>query len=336
MARGRFIADTVAKDARLNSLSIEAELVYLLTIPHLDRDGMIEGDPDILWGTVCPKRRQFLDTMATFIQEWANVGLVVCYDTDEGVVLWFRGFAKNQTGMRYERESASRFPTPPGFIRTESGIVPEPIQTETAMQRPSAPSSPPPSDPNPYQRQPAPGEYLPGVGMPRHRRQHADLHHLSKQRDAVGLSAPEMTVLVDALLAKMNARGIADLDTDMGADELRQAQEAILALAGLGHKTADQIETIYDTWFTHDWRGQKGEPPSYKQIVEHAKGMQTKIAAAAKAVAAGPKLTDDERGRILAAARAAKTSIATAQKFKGSILPQWQEAIDRAKEIGVL
>lgn len=332
MARGRFIAETVAKDARLNSLSIEAELVYLLTIPHLDRDGMIEGDPDILWGTVCPKRRQFLDTMAVYVQEWANAGLVVCYDTTDGVVLWFRGFAKNQMGMRYEREAASRFPTPPGFVRTNSGIVPESSHLEETPMR--SPSLPP--DPNPYQRPPAPGEYIPGVALPRHRRQYSDLSHIAKQRDAVGLTAAAMTALVDALLGKMNARGIADLDTDMGADELRQAQEAILALAGLGHKTVDQIETIYDTWFTHDWRGQKGEPPSYKLLVEHAKGMQTKIAAAAKLATAAPKLSAEERERILAAAKAAKTSIATAEKFRGTIQPQWQAAIDRAREVGVL
>jgi hypothetical protein len=46
MARGRFLSESVATDARLNGLSVEAELVYLMTIPHLDRDGLIEGDPN--------------------------------------------------------------------------------------------------------------------------------------------------------------------------------------------------------------------------------------------------------------------------------------------------
>lgn len=113
MARGRFISESVAKDARLNSLSVEAQLVYLMTIPHLDRDGLIEGDPDVLWGTVCPKRRQFLDRMAEFIQEWAKAELVLMYDTEDGPVLWFKGFAKNQQGMRYDREAPSKFSPPP-------------------------------------------------------------------------------------------------------------------------------------------------------------------------------------------------------------------------------
>lgn len=124
MARGRFLSDSVAKDLKLNSLSIEAELVYLLAIPHLDRDGLIEGDTDILFGTVCPKRRQFIDRIGEFVQEWIHVGLVVQYDSDDGPVLWFKGFAKNQLGLRYDRETPSKFPPPPNLTPVDS--VPQP------------------------------------------------------------------------------------------------------------------------------------------------------------------------------------------------------------------
>lgn len=126
MARGRFISESVATDARLNSLSVEAELVYLMTVPHLDRDGLISGDPDVLWGKVCPKRRLFIDRIAVFIQEWAKAGLVTMYDSDEGPVLWFGGFAKNQVGLRYDRETPSKFPAPPGYIFGTDGIVVSP------------------------------------------------------------------------------------------------------------------------------------------------------------------------------------------------------------------
>lgn len=115
MARGRFISESVATDARLNALSVEAQLVYLMAVPHLDRDGLISGDPDVLWGKVCPKRRQFIDHIAAYIQEWAKAGLVFMYDSDEGPVLWFRGFVKNQVGLRYERETPSKYPPPPNI-----------------------------------------------------------------------------------------------------------------------------------------------------------------------------------------------------------------------------
>lgn len=140
MARGRFLSESIAKDARLNSLSVEAELVYLMTIPHLDRDGLIEGDPDVLWGTVCPKRRMFLDRMAGFIQEWTIAGLVLAYDTDDGVVLWFKGFTKNQLGLRYDRETPSKFSPPPDLssvdsLRQESGKVPEASGSSVAQYK---------------------------------------------------------------------------------------------------------------------------------------------------------------------------------------------------------
>jgi hypothetical protein len=124
MARGRFLSESIARDIRLNSLSIEAQLVYLMTVPHLDRDGLIEGDVDVLYGTVCPKRRVFIDRMGEFVQEWVSVGLVATYDTDQGSVLWFKGFGKNQTGMRYERETPSRFPLPPGHERNHDVDIP--------------------------------------------------------------------------------------------------------------------------------------------------------------------------------------------------------------------
>lgn len=138
MARGRFLSESIATDARLNSLSVEAELAYLMTVPHLDRDGLIEGDPDVLWGKVCPKRRIFLDSMASFIQEWTKAGLVICYDTDDGLVLWFKGFAKNQLGLRYDRETPSRFAPPPNLssvdsLRQESGKVPEASDNSVAQ-----------------------------------------------------------------------------------------------------------------------------------------------------------------------------------------------------------
>lgn len=164
MARGRFISESVAKDMRLNSLSIEAELVYLMTIPHLDRDGLIEGDTDLLFGTVCPKRRQFQDLMEYYIGEWVGVGLVTRYESSEGPVLWFRGFAKNQAGLRYDRESPSIFPPPPGYKRTKTGIVsvevPE-VAGEEVQPLPPVSDNPPQVTNNEFAALPEPSVILP-------------------------------------------------------------------------------------------------------------------------------------------------------------------------------
>ena len=144
MARGRFISESVAKDLRLNSLSVEAELVYLMTIPHLDRDGLIEGDTEVVYGTVCPKRRIFIDRIGEFIREWVQVGLVTMYDSDEGSVLWFRGFTKNQVGLRYDRETPSKFPPPPGHTFGPGGII---VTSPPKTPEPEAPLIPPETPP---------------------------------------------------------------------------------------------------------------------------------------------------------------------------------------------
>jgi DnaD/phage-associated family protein len=122
MARGRMIANSVATDKRFNSLTAEAALVYLMALPHLDRDGLILGDTMPFWGKVCPRRNEFMGHMADIIGEWINAGLVIAYECEEGTILYFAGFLKNQTGMHYDREAASGYPPPPGYIRTPKGL----------------------------------------------------------------------------------------------------------------------------------------------------------------------------------------------------------------------
>jgi DnaD/phage-associated family protein len=130
MARGRMISQTVATDKRLNSLSEEAELAFLKTIPHLDRDGLIVGDPVLLAAKICPRRPALGAQLGGIIREWIDSGLIISYDTDEDPVLFFPGFTKNQVGLRYDREPASVYPPPPGYYRNGNGL--EPTENEPA------------------------------------------------------------------------------------------------------------------------------------------------------------------------------------------------------------
>jgi hypothetical protein len=129
MARGRMIAATVADDKRFNELPIDAALVYLMAIPQLDRDGLILGEPTTLWGQVCRRRVDLIPRMADIIAAWIAAELVTAYKTNDGdTILYFTGFQKNQAMTHYDREAASRFPCPPGFIRTAKGLVSELVQ----------------------------------------------------------------------------------------------------------------------------------------------------------------------------------------------------------------
>ena len=129
MARGRMLATTIADDKRFNALPVDAALVYLMAIPQLDRDGLILGEPVLLWGQVCRRRNDLMPHLADIIAAWVSSGLVTAYKTDDDdTVLHFVGFQKNQAMTHYGREAASRFPCPPGFIRTNKGLIPDSIQ----------------------------------------------------------------------------------------------------------------------------------------------------------------------------------------------------------------
>lgn len=136
MASGRFLSASIATDAQLAQLSGTAELLYLKCIPHLDRDGMITGNPMALLGMVAPMRFSEMSAcMPTVIHEWTSAigqdgkGLVIRFDTPHGPALFFKGFLKQQVLKRYDRERPSQFPAPPGYVRTNKGLV---LATEAA------------------------------------------------------------------------------------------------------------------------------------------------------------------------------------------------------------
>lgn len=126
MAVGRMLNRTSALDRELNSVSIEAQLLFVMSIPHLDRDGLIIGEPLPNLGTVLPLRPDFFAKYEQLIGELTDPekGLVVSYETKKGRVLFFPGFRKNQT-LPYGREAASVFDPPPGYIRTATGLAKE-------------------------------------------------------------------------------------------------------------------------------------------------------------------------------------------------------------------
>ena len=89
MARGRMLSQTVATDRKLNELSVEAELLYIKAIPHLDRDGLIMGDSMLLWAQVCPRRSELMAKMDGIVEEWLSSGLVIAYDDNGDIILFF-------------------------------------------------------------------------------------------------------------------------------------------------------------------------------------------------------------------------------------------------------
>jgi hypothetical protein len=116
------LSQSIAEDIEFNEMGMEAQLMYMRAIPFLDRDGLVNGHPSILFGKIAPLMPDILPKMKDVIEEWIAAGLVISYADNKTTVLYFKGFTQNQIGMRYDREPESQFAPPPGYIRTKDGL----------------------------------------------------------------------------------------------------------------------------------------------------------------------------------------------------------------------
>ena len=133
MASGRMLSKRIADDLRLNTMTLEAEYLFFKVLPHLDRDGMIAGDPRIIQATACPLRPELLPLIPELIVEWLSLPcdadqdpFVQRFTHRNGDVLFFPGFLRHNALPHYKREAPSRYPAPPGYERTEDGLVKNP------------------------------------------------------------------------------------------------------------------------------------------------------------------------------------------------------------------
>jgi hypothetical protein len=126
------LSSTIAEDLEFNAMGLEAKMLFMMAIPHLDRDGLISGHSSLLQGKICPLMPELLPRMQEFIGEWECAGLVIAYTSGRAPVLFFTGFSKNQNGMRYEREAPSVFEPPPGYKRfRDSGRTPDELRIKS-------------------------------------------------------------------------------------------------------------------------------------------------------------------------------------------------------------
>lgn len=118
MARGRMINQKITQDLRIHQLSDDtSRLAFTWLISFADCEGRTPGDPALLRSLLFPRRDDITaNQMGAYIQEWANIGLIIWYEAKGEKWIQFPGFDKNQTGLRKEREPASEIPAPPTEI----------------------------------------------------------------------------------------------------------------------------------------------------------------------------------------------------------------------------
>ena len=274
MARGRMIATSIALDPEFNAMSDLAQLCFLRAVPHLDRDGLIIGQPAALWATIAPLQQDWLPLMQNIIVEWKRAGLIIIFDTKIGPVLYFDGFHKNQVGLRYDREPESRLPIPDGYersvdgIRQASGKHPESIRQTSGKH---------PLEVEVERKEKGNAPHSSGATSGAVPRESVAAAEYTKRAKALGLDARQFRQNVDALLEIVGKRALVDANPDDRDTTfiLNDAKEAVLSLAPLGYGTPDMLKGLGDSWLTtNQWRH---APPTFRQLKEHASAVASGV-----------------------------------------------------------
>jgi hypothetical protein len=121
---------TISVDAEVAELTNElgglAGLLYTWTIAHLDRDGRITGNPDVLRAQVAPMLSGITPELVRSVLATADrLELIKVYTAEGKTWVVYPKFKRNQQGMRYDREATSTIPPPtdtaPDWLRSDSG-----------------------------------------------------------------------------------------------------------------------------------------------------------------------------------------------------------------------
>jgi len=132
VAKGRMLNKKISLNKHLSQMSDFSALAYTWAIAHLDKNGVMHGDPCVFLSIVFPRRHDLdPDQVQNSIDEWAQAGLVHQYEAEGDTWLWFPKFVENQVGLRADREPDTGYPLPsgnlPDNIRQTSGNLPESI-----------------------------------------------------------------------------------------------------------------------------------------------------------------------------------------------------------------
>jgi|SRR6185312_10983463 len=130
MAEGRFISRNIAFSEQLGAVSLEADYLFMRMLPHLDVDGRLTGSPKSIKARCCPLRDEMDEIRIRLaLAELDRVGLISWYEVDGLQCVEYPNFAKHQSGLRRDREGASKIAAFSSLgakrCRTNTGALPD-------------------------------------------------------------------------------------------------------------------------------------------------------------------------------------------------------------------
>ncbi len=143
MARGRFIDSKIVLSKQVSLLSDDTcRLMFTWMITFADKEGRMFGDPALIRGTIFPRNEKItIKKVESYLQEMADVGLILWYEARGDKFVLFPGFADSQIGLRKDKEPDSGYPPPPQeclleFIQKNSATLPDNFRTTSVKHTP--------------------------------------------------------------------------------------------------------------------------------------------------------------------------------------------------------
>lgn len=132
MASGRFVTNTICADKKINQLSCDtSRLAFTWLITFADCEGRTYGDPAVVRSMLFPRRQDIsIEQMEAFITEWAAKEMIVWYEAEGDLWIWFPNFEKHQTGLRKDHEAASKIPPYFPKPQNDEGITTEELRNK--------------------------------------------------------------------------------------------------------------------------------------------------------------------------------------------------------------
>jgi hypothetical protein len=110
MADRRMLWKTVSQSKKVNSLSVNAALLWTWCIPWFDRDGCMEAEADFLKFNVAPRRRELDESsIPALVDEIINSGLWILFRDPEGRKVVKDPKFREKQKFEYKKEVESRW-----------------------------------------------------------------------------------------------------------------------------------------------------------------------------------------------------------------------------------
>jgi hypothetical protein len=105
--------------------------MFTWMITFADKEGRLFGDPALIRGTIFPRNEKItIKKVESYLQEMAEVGLILWYEARGDKFVLFPGFSDSQIGLRKDKEPDSGYPPPPQeclseFVRKNTDTLPD-------------------------------------------------------------------------------------------------------------------------------------------------------------------------------------------------------------------